>query len=482
VTKKDGEAPAWFFRNHQETGTANDEEKRPNKAPRKTNTKTTASEPPPPQMTALNDAQRKACEDVLNGRNIFLTGGGGVGKTFTINAIRAALLRNKCVSGPDQIAVLAPTGLAALHINGYTVNSFIGAGLADGSIKDVLDRAKTNKFAMQRIRQTKVLIIDEVSMLEDKLFEKLEAVCRAVRGSLQPFGGLQVMVCGDFFQLPPVSKGNGPKPFCFLSEKWSVLKLRVHHLKHVFRHRDPAFAALMLRARIGEMEEEDWAQLEKRVGVEPPEWKERGVKPTRLYSRCFAVDAQNEAELRKLPGADRIFKMQKGGATGKYCATSPAEETLRLRIGAQVMCVANLRDLDLVNGSRGVVTGFDDEKGYPIVQFVAGGMPKRIEPYTWQGKRGQLSVTQIPLRLAYALTIHKAQGMTLDAVAIALHGVFEAGQGYVALSRATGLEAITIVDRVSRDAIRPNKDVVSLYASLQDSHADGVMEKCAAKV
>lgn len=426
------------------------------------------TEPPAPLLTALNDAQRKAADDVMMGNNIFLTGGGGVGKTFAINAIRGALVREKRVSNLEQIAVIAPTGLAALHINGSTVNSFIGAGLADGSLKDVVDRARTNKFAAQRIRQTKILIVDEVSMLEDKLFEKLEAVCRDVRASLEPFGGLQVMLCGDFYQLPPVSKGTGPKPFCFRSEKWDALNLRVHHLQQVFRHRDPSFASLMLRARKGEMVEDDWERLEKRVGVEPPAWKEKGVVPTRLFSRCSAVEARNIAELHKLPGADRIFKMQKWGGAGKYCATSPAEDTLKLRVGAQVMCVANLRELDLVNGSRGVVTGFDEQKGYPIVQFVSG-MPKRIEPYTWQGKRGQLSVTQIPLRLAYALTIHKAQGMTLDAVAIALHGVFEAGQGYVALSRATGLEAITIVDRVSRDAIRPNKDVVSFYASLEQS-------------
>lgn len=441
-----------------------DGEEKKNKKPRVTQQHHTS----PPLLTALNDAQKKAADDMMLGKNIFLTGGGGVGKTFTINAIRGALVRMGKVSRPEQVAVVAPTGLAALHIGGTTVCNFIGAGMADGSIKDVIDKALKNKFAVKRIRDAKILIIDEVSMLEDKLFEKLEAVCRAVRASEALFGGLQMMLCGDFFQLPPISPGSGPKPFCFRSEKWAALSLRVHYLKEVFRHRDPTFAALMLRARRGQLTDGDWAVMEKRVGVEPPEWTQRGVVPTRLFSRCSAVDARNEAELHKLAGADRIFKIRKSGAgNAKFCASSPADDILKLRVGAQVMCVANLRDLDLVNGSRGVVTGFDEEKGFPIVRFVTGA-PKRIEPYTWQGKRGQLSVSQIPLRLAYALTIHKAQGMTLDAVAIALHGVFEAGQGYVALSRATGLEAITIVDRVSRDAIRPNHDVVSFYESLNN--------------
>lgn len=430
----------------------------------------TSSKPAPllHDITKLHAGQRAVVDDIVKGVNVFATGGGGVGKSFTISVALEQLAHSK-KRPHGTVCTIAPTGLAATHVGGMTTHSFLGVGLAEGTRDNVAAEVAKNIWASKRIKKLKTLIIDEISMLDDVMFEKVDYACRLVRERPDvAFGGIQIVLCGDFFQLPPVGPRRATRPYCFKSPSWDALSLHIHTLTHVFRHRDPAFASMMLRLRDGTMTEGDWSTLEGRVGA-PLLLLTEGRAPTRLFSLNGPADALNEVEIAKIGGSARIFLAKKESPSSSSSSSVPkipTSDRLALKVGASVLCVANLRDLGIVNGSRGVVDAFDAETGYPIVKFVGIGFPLTLTPYTWKGRKGQTPITQIPLRLAYALTIHKAQGMTLDAVSISLKNIFEDGQAYVALSRATDLGGITIIDQLDRSTIRPDPDVVAFYRNV----------------
>ncbi len=396
--------------------------------------------------------QDAALDILKTGANVFLTGEPGSGKTHTVNKY-IAWLRERGV----EPSITASTGIAATHVGGYTIHSWSGIGIKRGLSAYELDAIATNKNVYKRVREACVLVIDEVSMLADTTLSMVDAVCREIRHDRRPFGGLQVVLVGDFFQLPPVVK-NGDRdgepemfvdddeksPFSFNSSAWETLGPLVCYLHEQHRQEYDAFLDLLSAIRRGEGGERERALLRTRYSRTASEGT------TQLFSHNADVDMINSAALSKLSGDVRRFEMTSSGrdklvAHLKRGCLSP--ETLSLKIGARVMFTKNdAFKHRYVNGTLGTVTSFGGEAGYPIVDMHNGGSIL-AEPDEWSvqdGGRVLAQIEQIPLRLAWAMTVHKSQGMSLDAAHMDLSNTFEYGQGYVALSRVRTLAGLSI--------------------------------------
>ena len=399
--------------------------------------------------------QNDALAILKSGRNVFLTGEPGSGKTHAVNLFVAWLKENSV-----RPAITASTGIAATHIGGYTLHSWSGIGVRSVLTSADLDRIMKNKRVIGRMRGASVLIIDEISMLSAPVFEMAEVVCCRVRGSSAPFGGMQVVLVGDFFQLPPIAPReaqddpeslfgartrSGEDLFAFASPLWNTLNLVSCYLSEQYRQEDAAFLEVLSAVRRGEVSPIHRALLESRFSA--------SQKPeqiiTQLFSHNADVDRVNKEELKNLIGKELIFEMTNRGSKAlvaeiKRGCLSP--ETLAVKIGARVMFTKNNFDEGFVNGTTGVISGFSKESGYPIVE-VRNGERIIAEPMDWsieEGGRVLALVRQVPLRLAWAITIHKSQGMSLDAAHIDLSSAFEYGQGYVALSRVRTLAGLSL--------------------------------------
>lgn len=405
--------------------------------------------------------QSTALKILRTGANVFLTGEPGSGKTHTINQY-ARWLREHGI----EPAITASTGIAATHIGGMTIHSWSGIGVKKNLTALDLDIIASNERVAKRVARTQVLIIDEVSMLSAATLSMAEAVCREVRRNHEPFGGLQVVLVGDFFQLPPIvardrnagnrlgfgetEDGMEAAPFSFRSAAWERLSPLVCYLSEQHRQDDAEFLELLSAMRSGKTGEEIGETLAGRRIEE----KQSPADLPRLYSHNADVDRVNEARLLAIPGAVRKFAMASYGPAAlvdalKRGCLSP--ETLSLKIGARVMFTKNKPDGSFVNGTLGEVEGFADN-GIPIVRTLNN---RRIyaEPMEWtvaDGTRSLAKIEQVPLRLAWAITVHKSQGMTLDAAVMDLSGAFEYGQGYVALSRVRSLSGIHLLGINSR--------------------------------
>lgn len=304
-----------------------------------------------------------------------------------------------------------------------------------------------NRFVRRRIEQARILIIEEISMLSAATLTLVDTVCRAVRGKSHPFGGLQVVLVGDFFQLPPVSAdGEAAAPFAFESAVWQELDPTVCYLHEQFRQDDPVFLSVLSSIRTGQCGMEHQRHLQSRVD---PRHKARVDLP-RLFAHNANVDALNAKELTKLPGKPQTFTMVSSGSH-KYLEVlrrgclSP--EQLELRIGASVMCTKNNPERGFINGTLGVIVRFDKASGYPILR-TRSQHELLIEPLEWTIEEDgtvKARIKQVPLRLAWAMTIHKSQGMTMDGAVIDLSAAFEFGQGYVALSRVRRLAGLYLL-------------------------------------
>ncbi|MBI2484290.1 AAA family ATPase [Candidatus Uhrbacteria bacterium] len=398
--------------------------------------------------------QAQALDILKTGSSVFLTGEPGSGKTHTVNAY-ISWLRSHDIS----VAVTASTGIAATHIGGRTVHSFAGIGIKTAlTAQDVLRIAKNDRVA-KRIRAISVLVIDEISMLSARTLGMIEQVCRAVRQSDLPFGGLQAVLVGDFFQLPPVVRQDTgavrqstflqdrtDSLFCFYSSAWERLDPVVCYIAEQHRQEDAAFLDVLSALRRGAVLDTHHALLRTRFA--------NVAKPgmTQLFPHNAQVDAINEMELNRLPGDVRRFEMASSGPKElvdqlKKGCLSP--DVLSLKIGARVMFTKNDVAGRFVNGSLGVVEGFadgEDDGGYPIVRL-GNGRRVNAEPLEWAVDEGFITsarIIQIPLRLAWAITVHKSQGMSLDAAHMDLSRVFEFGQGYVALSRVRTLAGLSL--------------------------------------
>ncbi len=380
--------------------------------------------------------QAEALTILKTGANVYLTGEPGSGKTHTINEFIGWLRE----SGVEP-SVTAATGIAATHVAGMTLHSWSGIGISESLSRADVDRIAGKEHIAKRIAKAKVLIIEEISMLSAATFEMADAVCREVRRVDKPFGGLTVILVGDFFQLPPVSRGKNVE-FAYASKVWRDLNLITCYLTEQYRQDDIEFLGVLSAIRSGQVEELHYEELMRRH-IEPTELPADAPK---LFSHNADVDRINAGELAKLKGASKKFKMSSKGKDSlvdgliRGCL-SP--EVLELKEGAAVMFTKNSPQGRFVNGTLGVVSGWGAD-GMPIVK-TKDNLRITAEPMEWQlEEQGKVkaSIAQLPLRLAYAMTVHKSQGMSMDAAIMDLSKAFEYGQGYVALSRVRRLSGV----------------------------------------
>lgn len=402
--------------------------------------------------------QREALDILKTGANVFLTGEPGAGKTHTISEY-AAYLRGRGI----EPSITASTGIAATHIGGMTIHSWSGIGVRERLNEYDLDKISSSEYVVKRVRRAKVLIIDEVSMLSAETLSMVDAVCREIRRNSMPFGGLQIIFVGDFFQLPPIQKYNREeddagvtvlgslsslevKRFAYDSEAWARANVIISYLTEQHRQDDENFLSVLSSIRRNAMNQSHMRHMENRKISE----KNSPKGAPKLFSHNIDVDRVNDETLAKISGPPKIFEMSSRGPdflvnTLKKGCLSP--EKLALKIGAAVMFTKNNLREGFVNGTLGEVTGFGGENGYPLVK-TRGGRTILAEPMDFTVEEGgtiRARVTQIPLRLAWAITVHKSQGMSLDEAVMDLSQVFEFGQGYVALSRVRRLSGLHLL-------------------------------------
>lgn len=405
--------------------------------------------------------QAVALEVLLGGNSALLTGPAGTGKTYLLNQfIRLARSDGKHVS------VTASTGLAATHIGGTTIHSWAGIGIHDSLPQDFAKHMA--KGRREIIEKTDVLIIDEISMLHDFRLDMVDEVCRQVREKNEPFGGIQVVLSGDFFQLPPVNRGDARAgSFVVNSKAWQELDPVVCYLLEQHRQDDETLLAILNALRSGDIRRHHAEELLGRVGVEPP----ATAAVTELHTTNVDVDRINEVHLDELSGDELIYTQTSTGAANyieslQRSVLAPA--SLRLKKGAFVMAVKNSLDRRYANGSLGKVLDFDPVTEYPIVEFLSGKTVSMV-PDTWElrdGDKKRASISQIPLRLAWAITVHKSQGMTLDAARIDLRKAFVEGMGYVALSRVKNLSNLYLTG-INQMALRASEEARQIDSMLQ---------------
>jgi len=381
--------------------------------------------------------QTQALAVMLAGNSVFLTGPPGAGKTFVLNDfIRRAQRRHKTV------AVTASTGIAATHIGGMTIHSWSGLGVRESLSEWDRDRMESNERLVKRYNAADILVIDEVSMLHGHRLDLVNEACKLLRKSDKPFGGLQVILVGDLFQLPPVNKGNEVVDFAHMSAAWQELNPKVCYLTEQHRQENDGLLDLLNAMRRGDVNEMHEELLRERLEKHP----EEDEAVTRLYSHNMDVESINQQHLDAINEDVKMFIMQTKGSAMKVeqlAKSVLAPERLELKVGAEVMFVANNFAQGFVNGSRGRVVGFKDS--LPMVELLSNGREIKVELHTWmleEDGRKSAEVSQLPLRLAWAITIHKSQGMSLDAAEIDLSRSFTPGMGYVALSRVRSIDGV----------------------------------------
>ena len=382
--------------------------------------------------------QDRALDILKTGANVFLTGEPGAGKTYVINKYVAWL-----EAAGLNVAVTASTGIAATHIGGVTIHSWSGVGINDFLSPQDLEQIIGRERIVKRIKAAQVLVIDEISMLDGKVLDMVDQIVRAVRQSAEPFGGLQIICIGDFFQLPPVTRQGDMMRYAFECNAWLNMKPLICYITEQYRQDDEMLLGLLGSIRRNEIEEEHYTLLD-----EQKEIAFEQIEPTRLYTHNADVDAVNAQKLAELPGSVRKFQMEGKGRKPliaglvKNCL-SP--EALELKEDAMVMCTKNNFEGGYVNGTLGRVVRFDE--GCPVIE-TTDGREILMKTTTWEmAEDGKVLATieQLPLRLAWAITIHKSQGMSLDAAEIDLSKAFVYGQGYVALSRVRSFDGLKIL-------------------------------------
>ena len=473
----------------------------------------------------LSPEQELALKEYVAGKNIFLTGPGGSGKTELIKQmVRIGKEQGK------EVQVCALTGCAALLLNcgAKTVHSWAGIGLAVGDNHDIIKKLVDSKVKakIQKWKKTDILIVDEVSMMSKKIFNLLDEIGRRIRKKYDvPFGGIQVVFSGDFYQLPPVSKNGGSAPyptasgiaggsappsptasgiaegegdFCFESDNWSSTFPCTVQLKTIFRQTDLDYCKILNQIRVGKLYKSSLDILSRHIGKKNPE---TGFKPTKLFPRKKEVEIINRLEYAALKEEEYVFKLtrlkedklslsaydkkesafiseaQKEMEFGFLTNNVIVDKELRLKKGTQVMCVANLDLMSdvpvanpIVNGSQGIVVDFvaygTSDVKMPMVQF-NNGSKRMIGPHVWQSENVKsIAITQIPLIYAWGITIHKAQGASLDIAEIdAGSNIFECGQTYVALSRVKSLNGLYLT-AFNPSKIKVNKKVQDFYGGL----------------
>jgi ATP-dependent DNA helicase PIF1 len=460
----------------------------------KYNSKNPPTNLPPSRLETLTREQLAVIDHLLENESLFLTGGGGVGKSYLLSVIYTEFpglkKRQIAAKNPGSVAKLpriqmcAMTGCAALLLGhkAKTLHSWAGIGLGKGSVSELYVKIRRNQKSMRNWLCTDLLIIDEISMMTAELLDKLNEIGKKVRSNKKPFGGIQVLLVGDFYQLPPVNKGDEVTKFAFESEAWKELITSSVELNEIQRQKDEDFQRVLKEARKGALTKESCELLSKYQGRD---WKENKIRPTLLFPRRAEVDMINDSNLRALTGRRYTYKarlvydgkipegfsesnegFQK--ALQMFDSDAAYSKELELMLNAQVMLIANTDpDSGLVNGSRGIVVGFCPSTELPIVEFL-NGVKKPVGTHTWPIEDYEfVSRAQVPLRLAYAVTIHKSQGSTLDSALVDIgSGVFEFGQAYVALSRVRSLDALYVYD-FEPTAFKAHSKVKEFYKNLK---------------
>ncbi|WP_180168264.1 AAA family ATPase [Acinetobacter sp. YH01003] len=389
--------------------------------------------------------QETALKLLKAGENVFLTGSAGAGKTYTLNQYINYLKARKV-----PVAITASTGIAATHMNGMTIHTWAGIGIKDFLSDADLKNMKERKYLKEHLENAQVLIIDEISMLHAKQLNLVNQVLKYFKDSDEAFGGIQVIVAGDFFQLPPVGKNDerNRDKFCFMSDAWVEAKFRVCYLTEQHRQGDDYLNDILNAIRAQSIDHQHIQALEH------TRHQDIGDTFTRLYTHNMDVDNINFKHLNEIETESKQFDAVCDGnekliETLKSSVRAP--EILNLKKHAKVMFVKNNFDMGYINGSLGEVIGFEEDDDHGILPKVklTDGTVLLVEPETWSvdndAGKTIASFQQIPLRLAWAITIHKSQGMTLEAAEINLSHTFEKGQGYVALSRLKSLSGLRLL-------------------------------------
>ncbi len=389
--------------------------------------------------------QAEALDILKMGKNVFLTGPAGSGKTHVLNTY-INYLKEHAV----EVAVTASTGIAATHIGGMTIHSWSGLGIRDTLTDYDIDDLMERQYLYKRFEKTKVLVIDEVSMLHHFRLDLIEWICRQMKRSEKPFGGMQIILCGDFFQLPPVSRARDfdstvESEFAYKAESWLASKFTVCYLSEQHRQKDSTYLSILNQIRENRVSSKTIELLKSRFNKEP----EHGKEFTRLYTHNIDVDVINKKHLSLLSGELKSYVMNHKGSSSlaqtlKKSCLSP--EVLELKVGARVMFTKNHLEGGYVNGTLGVVKEFNSY-GDPVIE-TNSGMTFNVVPQSWKiEEEGKVKaeIEQLPLRLAWAITIHKSQGMSLDAMELDLSKSFVKGMGYVALSRVRTLEGMKLL-------------------------------------
>jgi ATP-dependent exoDNAse (exonuclease V) alpha subunit len=440
--------------------------------------------------------QNEGLEILKRGHNAFITGAAGSGKTFLLNRYINYLKRNNI-----EAAITASTGIAATHIGGLTIHSWTGLGVRDTlderTVKDLKDRY----YLKSRYKKAEVLIIDEISMLSGNTLDLIDFLFREFKNTNLPFGGIQTVLCGDFFQLPPVRRvnlsfGGSPvqtgkryrdhslfsddndSPFAFRSRAWQELGLKICYLDEQHRQNDSDFIDVLNAIRNNAVTSRERKHLENRIESSSAKKTEQ----TKLYCLNADVDLENALELKKIPGKERVYKMEARGGnnlveTVKRGCLAP--EVLKLKAGARVMFVKNNFEEGYVNGTLGVVEDLDEDR---ITVFASNGRRFDVGLANWiieENGRIKAEIIQYPLRLAWAITVHKSQGMSLDAARIDLTRSFEKGMGYVALSRVRSLKGLSLAG-FNENALQVNEEVLTFDAGFKKEsvkHAEEIRKK-----
>ena len=442
-------------------------------------------------MMNYSEEQINAFTAYTQGTNIFITGPGGTGKTALIKYIQKDAARKGF-----NIQVCALTGCAAvlLECKAKTLHSWAGIGLGTASLDQLTTKIMKNRYAKDNWKNTDILVVDEVSMMSQKLFELLDAIGKTIRKNSKPFGGIQLIFSGDFYQLPPVGDKDDTEScrFCFESLLWHQTFSKKNHIQltKIFRQSDPVYQKILNQIREGRLKRSSNEALLHNVGRQIAVDNE--VRPTKLFPTRNKVEQVNTKEMNSLKTDELEYKLKyhsdlemtateivkRRQFTREQIQTEllylkanlRCDELVKLKVGAQVMCIVNI-ELDngqtLCNGSQGVITRLS-EQGLPVVKF--GSFETVMGYHVWPSENiPGIGVSQLPLILAWALTIHKSQGATLDIAEIdAGSGIFECGQTYVALSRVKSLEGLYLTS-FDASKIKVSRKVQDFYNSISIS-------------
>jgi len=454
----------------------------------------------------FSDKQRLAYDAFCEGHNVFITGPGGTGKSSLIKEIH-----QKAIHTFRNIYITALTGCAAvlLNCNARTLHSCTGIGLGTGTLEQLIKKVRSNPIARTFWKTADILVVDEVSMLSLKLFIILDKLGKALRHNNRPFGGIQIIMSGDFYQLPPVGNARtdpDSTKFCFQCPEWNetFAQKRQIQLSRIFRQTDSVYVSILNQIRVGSIKRKSIKILEQCLSENKPT-SSAAINPTKLFPTRGKVDDVNALKMAELDESISEFKLKRR-FTGADLSASEIERrkgftardieyelnyleasvvcptVVQLKVGARVMCVINQKDdfgnMILCNGSQGVVTEFCPETNYPKVLY-GNGHEQVMAPHGWDSERiPGVSVSQVPLILAWALTIHKSQGATLDFAEVDVGScIFSPGQTYVALSRVKNLEGLYLTS-LDVTKIKINLDAKAYYDNLNSVSDNN--DKCVA--